>query len=360
MAPPTILITGPTGALGGRMIATLLERTDARILALVRAASTQEGIRRIRTAIGPHARESEIVARVEAIPGDLRKPPWESDPALSARLHDEVTEVIHLAAATDLLAERERLLQVNVGGTEAMLALARAMHRNGVLQRFVHFSTAFVVGSAQGRVSTETYPCADPVWANAYEESKYIAEGKVHDAITAGLPAMVFRPSIVVGDSRNGDIGTRGIFYHTVRKLGRSGLNVVPGDPSDRLHIVPIDFVCEAAVAIAADPTAIGMIFHLASDSPPNLETLLRVGGRTFDWIGRLRPVPMEKVARIGAAIPKVSDFVPVMGYFSSAMQFDTSNTRRLLSDSGIVMPETGDDYVHKLVMHSKVTGYLR
>ena len=344
------------------MIATLLERTNMRVLALVRAASAREGMRRIRAAVGPHASERDIVARVEAIPGDLRKPPWEDDAQLFERMHREVTTIIHMAAATDLFGERDKVMAINVGGTEKIVSLAASLERNGRFERLAHFSTAFVVGSSKGRTSEEAYPCPDPAWANAYEESKYVAEGLVHEAAAGGLPTIVFRPSIVVGDSQTGAISSFGIFYHMVRRVKRSvkhsGLRFIPGRPDDRLQIVPIDFVCEATVAISGDRRANGRIFHLSSDNPPTIATLLEVGGRTYDWIAALRPVDPAKISTLAAFLPEAERLLPTMGYLSSGLVFDNSNTREMLRDTGVPMPDTGEAFVEKLVNFVEAVEY--
>jgi thioester reductase-like protein len=201
MIAETILVTGPTGALGGQMIGTLLQQTTADIIGLVRAPSVEDGMARLVEAVLPFADEAIIKKRVRPLCGDVRNPPWHQDEALREQLIAEVTEIFHLAASTDLAGDFDKLHGVNVGGTSAMLALAQAIHDGGHLRNFAHFSTAFVVGSRNGCRALEEYPIKEPAWANAYEETKYRSEGLVHEAIKEGLPAMVFRPSIVVGET---------------------------------------------------------------------------------------------------------------------------------------------------------------
>src|SRR5512139_1668709 len=105
---------------------------------------------------------------------------------------------------------------------------------------------------------------------NTYEETKLQAELLVRRA-QADLPATIYRPSIVVGDSRTGEIDRFEGPYALAILLVASPLAVplpLPGAGAAPLNVVPIDFVVEAAVSIARNPAAVGKTVHLVDPAP--------------------------------------------------------------------------------------------
>ena len=105
---------------------------------------------------------------------------------------------------------------------------------------------------------------------NPYEETKFQAELLVRRA-QADLPATIYRPSIVVGDSRTGEIDRFEGPYALAILLVASPLAVplpLPGDAVAPLNVVPVDFVVDAALAIAADPAGAGRTVHVVDPSP--------------------------------------------------------------------------------------------
>src|SRR5207237_1312596 len=87
---------------------------------------------------------------------------------------------------------------------------------------------------------------------NAYEETKFEAELLVRRAMSQ-IPAAVLRPSIVVGDSKTGEIDRFEGPYALAILLVTSPVQVpvpLPGDGVAPLNAVPIDYVVDAAAAI--------------------------------------------------------------------------------------------------------------
>lgn len=352
-----VLVTGATGSLGGALIERILADSDMDVLALVRESGRESAEMRLHAAIDFEQIPGEARGRIGSIPGDIRRAPWHGDTSLRNMLRTRVTEIFHLAASTDLTGTRESLMAANVDGTQAMLTLAQDLHSNGRLERFNHFSTAFIAGSAQDHHAMEAYPCPQPAWANAYEESKHIAEGNVHAAIAGGLPATVFRPSIVVGNSDDGYTRSFGLFYHIVRKIKRSGIRRLPGEESDRIQIVPLDFVCNAALEISRRTDSTGGIFHLVSDNAPDFATLLRVGAEEMEWARGLSLIPVERFSPAARSVLQ-SAFV-FLNYFHRDLDFDTTNTREALRGSGIAMPDTDAEYIRRILHYACAMDYL-
>jgi len=109
----------------------------------------------------------------------------------------------------------------------------------------------------------------------------------------ADLPATIFRPSIVVGDSRTGEIDRFTGPYALAILLVASPLSVplpLPGDAVAPLNVVPVDFVVDASLAIARDPAGAGRTIHVVDPSPLSAR-------RVYEMIA----------ARAGRKLPSVS-----------------------------------------------------
>jgi nucleoside-diphosphate-sugar epimerase len=254
----TILVTGYPGFIGKRLVRRLaLEARRERLVLLVLpelAASARADLE----AMG--ARDAEV---------------WEGDVVrmhlgLSGSEHKglvrDTTAIWHLAALSHLDAEPDAIRRVNVEGTRNVLELARASRRLG---RLHHFSTALVSGDRLGVILEDELEMGQR-FRNAYEESKARAEVLVRRAM-ADVPATVYRPSIVVGDSRTGEIDRFDGPYYLAILLVTSPLAVplpLPGDGVAPLNVVPVDYVVSAALAIGRKEASAGKTVHLVDPAP--------------------------------------------------------------------------------------------
>ena len=358
----TLLLTGGTGALGRVLIREVLQDSDARILTVVRRSRSSDPEKRLGVILRDEGVADEIGGRVGVLSGNLGIADLGLGPEQLNLLRREADLFLHLAALTDLTGSREEHFRVNVEGTRRALKLAWDLHRRGRLSRFGYFSTAFVAGSRQDWRAAEDEVCAHPAWANAYEESKYVAESLVREAIAQGLPAMIFRPSIVVGDSETGKTSSFNVVYPFFRLVASGLLPAVPGRLSDVMQIVPVDFVARAAWAIFRQPGSVGRTYHLTSPNPPNLELVLRLRGAFEPGAPPLRLIPPERLEaeplkpHIRKAIEAIK---PHIGYVIHNLGFETSNTEQALRGSGIEMPDTGYDFMHRIVGYARSAGYF-
>jgi len=177
-----------------------------------------------------------------------------------------VTDVLHAAEQSTLASTREEMRRVNLTGTQAVLDLAIDC-RN--LRRFTQVSTVFVSGDRVGVVAEDELACGQ-AFRNAYEESKFEAELLVRRAM-GQIPATVLRPSIVVGDTKTGEIDRFEGPYALAILLVTSPLQVpvpLPGDGVAPLNAVPIDYVVDASAAIHQDARAVGRTFHIVDPNP--------------------------------------------------------------------------------------------
>jgi dephospho-CoA kinase len=204
--------------------------------------------------------------RAEVLVGDV----CDMDLGLSSSeyraLTRELTWIHHLAGIYFMGVDDDTARRVNLGGTRNVLDLARDAAR---LERVVHWSTAMVSGDRRGTVYEEDLD-AGQHFHNGYERTKYEAERMVRSAMRQ-LPITVVRPGIIVGDSTTGEIDKLdGPYYLMVLiATNASGLRLpILGRGEAPLHLVPIDYVIDAAWAVAHAPGAAGKTFHLVDPNP--------------------------------------------------------------------------------------------
>lgn len=254
------LVTGYPGFIGKRLVRRLVEegRGEPGRLVLLVQPHHAEAARADLRALGAES--------AEVVEGDVVQMHLGLSGAEFKALAAEVTDVWHLAATSWLGGERAQMRRVNVEGTRNVLDLAHAARH---LARLNHFSTAFVSGNRTG-VILEDELAMGQRFHNAYEETKYAAELLVRRA-QSELPATVYRPSIVVGDSRTGEIDRFEGPYALAILLVASPLAVplpLPGAAVAPLNVVPVDFVVDAALSIARNPAGIGKTVHLVDPAP--------------------------------------------------------------------------------------------
>jgi len=270
------LVTGFPAFTSRRLVERLLAKTaDDRVYLLTRDKFQKEATEFL-ASLPPSSSSRLRVVEGDVADMDLGLPGNEYK-ALAA----EVTAIHHTAAVYYLGAKRELVERVNVDGTRTMLELAGDCTR---LRRFVHWSTAQVSGSRSGVILEEELDCGQR-FRNIYEETKFRAERMVRDAARR-LPVSILRPGIIVGDSKTGEIDKFDGPYYLLVLIVSSPIDVhlpLPGRGSAPLNLVPIDYVVDAAIALARDPRAVGGTFHLTDPAPFSARTVYELVAQRAD-----------------------------------------------------------------------------
>jgi len=286
--------------------------------------------------------DPDLAARVDLVEGDITRPDLGLDEAAAERAR-EATAIWHLAAVYDLSVPRDVGLQVNVEGTRHMLDLAA---RCPDLGRLHYVSTCYVSGRYAGIFSEEDLEKGQE-FNNFYEETKFLAEVEVRAAMREGLPVTVYRPSIVVGDSRTGETGKYDGPYFLIRWILRQpGAAVIPvvGDPdASRVNLVPSDFVIDAISHLSALPHSVGRTYQLADPDPLTVSQLLDVLGQATGKRLRRLPLPRRTAKWALDRVPGVYWLVKIpaesVDYFVHPTHYTVFRARTDLEGSGIEVP---------------------
>jgi thioester reductase-like protein len=260
MAEATYFVTGFPGFIGRKLIPGLLQRSPtARTFLLVQPRHEE----RARAEL---AKLGEAATRVTLFTGDISDMHLGLSSPEYRTLTDEVTDIFHLAALYSHGSDAKALHQVNVEGTRNVLEFATDVRR---LNRFHHMSTITVAGDREGVIAEDELDEGQG-FRTAYEQSKFEAE-KLVEQLKTRLPITVYRPGIVVGDSRTGEIDRFDGPYYLAILLVMSPVSVplpIPGNMVAPFNVVPINFVIDAVLHIAHDPRAVGRTFHIVDPNP--------------------------------------------------------------------------------------------
>jgi thioester reductase-like protein/short-subunit dehydrogenase involved in D-alanine esterification of teichoic acids len=337
MARMRYVVTGGTGFIGRRVVSGILARSeDAEVWVLVRRESLGR-FERLAVDWGPQAKP---------LVGDLTAADLGIADEAVAEL-GTVDHVVHCAAIYDITGDEASQRAANVEGTRAVIDLAHRLDAT-----LHHVSSIAVAGTYRGEFTEDDFDVAQDL-PTPYHQTKFEAELLVRSA--AGLRMRVYRPAVVVGDSRTGEmdkIDGPYYFFGLLRKLAvlpKFTPMVLPD--TGRTNIVPVDYVVDALVELMHADGRDGQTFHLTAPKTIGLRGIYRgvaeaaalpplrgsLPGATATPF--LRVTGRAKIVRNMAAtqlgIPgEILDVVDL------APTFTSSNTEEALRSTGIAVPE--------------------
>lgn len=260
-----IFLTGATGYVGAHVAALLLENHADKLNLLVRAKTEHEAAARLWKSLQLHLDFPRfyqyLQTRIGIFRGDLTDKQFGLSDSDYHRLIATTDSIIHCAASLNRKSEKT-CLNVNLRGTLAVLKLAQAARDGHGLRRFSDVSTVAIAGHRQNEVVTED---AALDWNRSdydpYARTKKFCEHMVNELLP-DVPHTVFRPSIILGDSRHAATTQ----FDMVRAfVFLAGLPALPFRPTDKVDIVNVDFVAESIVTIHQQERPQHDIYHLSS-----------------------------------------------------------------------------------------------
>ena len=328
------LITGFPGFIARRLVARLLrDDPELTITALVESRMADQA-RAAAEACGD--------GRVELLEGDI----GERDLGLSdedrARLTGSVGEVHHLAAVYDLAVPLEVAQRVNVEGTGNVLDFCRSCKD---FRQLHYVSTAYVAGVRTGNVYEHELSLGQR-HKNHYESTKFQAEVWVREEAHR-VPATIYRPAIVVGDSKTGETQKFDGPYYLLRTISRALRSNGPipqfGRAEAPFNVVPVDFVVDAIVAVSRDEAAVGETLHLVDPDPLSARELNELLAREYAGRSPRLRLPATLVQE-SLRIPAVREMFAgapreSIRYLNHPVRFDTRRADEILGRHGLRCP---------------------
>lgn len=352
----TYFITGATGVLGSAIVRELLMFSSHRLVLLIRAedaAALQKRVEQLMTFLEVDSGMAR--SRIEPIRGNTEMLEFGLDSADYVRLGASVTHIIHSAAIVRMNLPLDIARHAAVGAADNVMQLARLCRKNGILQKVEMVSTVGVGGRWKGPLP-ERWINEPRNFHNTYEQAKSEAEAAMEHQAKAGLPVTVHRPSMIVGNSRDGRIPHFQIFYHLVEFIaGRRTWGLLPDLTHNHVDLVPADYVAKAIIWSSSSSRTTGQILHLCggSDGAVPLDRLRSIALKKFrgyglpapeqrtlptawlDIITRLAaPIASKRLKRALATLPIFLD------YLSEDQAFANERTRQLLEPAGLFIPQ--------------------
>jgi NAD(P)-dependent dehydrogenase (short-subunit alcohol dehydrogenase family) len=341
-------VTGGTGFIGRHLIERLLER-EGDIYVLVRDGS----LPKLEQRWGDEP-------RIKPVLGDLAERRLGVDPGELP----QIDHFFHLAAIYDMTADEERNRIANVEGTRHAVELANDLEAGC----FHHVSSIAAAGLYKGLFREDMFDEGQRL-DHPYHRTKFEAEKIARDQTRGAW--RVYRPAIVVGHSRTGEMDKIDgpYYFFTAIKLARHylpGWFPLVGPEFGYTNIVPVDYAAAALDHIAHQPGLDRQAFHLCNPKPQR-------SGEVMNAFARAAHAPQLTVridSKLLKALPKgtlsmlmqlpaargvrnaiLADFgIPaeVLEYIGLTAEFDTRDAERALEGSGISVPPL-DSYAAKL-----------
>jgi len=341
-------VTGATGFIGKRLVKKLLARKGSAVYFLMRESSRDKI---------PALMEYWGASKTRAIPvfGDLRQPKLGVHKDTIKQLAKGIDHFYHLAAIYDMLAGPEEQAEVNVQGTRNAVDLANALQA-GILH---HVSSIAAAGMFEGIFREDMFEEAEnldhPYFATKHESEKIVRKE------TKGA-WRVYRPGMVVGDSKTGEMDKIDGPYYFFKLIQRIRQLLPPWMPTigiegGRINIVPVDYVVDAMDHISHQPKLDNRAFHLTDPEPMRVGEVLntfcraahaptmsiRINAALFGFI----PKSIKKGVMALSPVRRVRDAVmkdlglpgDLMAFVNYPTRFDNRDTAAALKGTGIACP---------------------
>jgi len=234
-------VTGATGFIGKRLVKTLLARRGAVVHFLLRRESAGKlpELLNYWGLVGAAAQK-----RAVPVYGDLtaKKLGVSADDIKALKGH--IDHAYHLAAVYDLSADEASQVAVNIEGTHNAVEFAKAIDAG----HLHHVSSIAAAGLYEGVFREDMFEEAEgldhPYFMTKHESEKIVRK-------ECKVPWTVYRPAMVAGDSKTGEMDKIDGPYYFFKLIQRMRQILPPWMPSiglegGRVNIVPVDFVVAA------------------------------------------------------------------------------------------------------------------
>ncbi|MBN8504113.1 MAG: SDR family oxidoreductase [Burkholderiales bacterium] len=345
-------VTGATGFIGRRLVQRLLARRGSRVSFLMREAS-RDKLPELLAFWGVSAQ------RVQPVWGDLQQPRLGVAARELQALKGQVDHCFHLAAVYDLEADEAQQQRLNVEGTRHFIDFAQAIQAGHVH----HVSSIAAAGLYEGVFREDMFDEAEHL-EHPYFRTKHDSEALVRTRCRR--PWTIYRPAMVVGDSRTGETDKIDGPYYFFKPIQRLRQLLPPWFPAlglegGRVNIVPVDYVVAALDHIAHKVTKRGGCYHLIDPKGYRVGDVLAMLAKAAHaprinlfvnaallgfvpqpvWKGLLVLAPVRRIKE--AVLKDLGLPEGVLHFINYPTRFDGREAAAMLKGSGIECPDLND-----------------
>lgn len=263
-SPKSIFLTGATGFLGAYLLKELLCQTTADIYCLVRYHGMETGKQILKKHLQFYRIWQESFDyRIISVIGDLAQPLLGFSQEQFNKLAAQIDIIYHNGSQNNPITPYSQIKKVNVLGTQEILRLA-----SQTKTKHVHFISTLAIFFSQAQEKTKQvketdFPMVNDALNTGYQQSKWVAEELIHLAQKRGLPACIYRPTRIMGDSQTGIYGKFNNFFFQFVKICIE-LEKFPAFELD-INLIPVDYASKAIVYLSRQKQLLGKTFHLVN-----------------------------------------------------------------------------------------------
>ena len=345
-----ILITGATGFLGSNIVKFLLKDKKNRLYLLVRKNNNKSPAKRVKKLFKKQA---------EAIEGDITKPNLGISPSNRKKLISRLDAIYHSAALCEFGVPLEPIRKINVHGAKNVLDFAMKCKKEGRLKHLSHISTVAVSGASGGTFYEDALDIGQR-FSNTYERTKFEGEKLIVKYRKKGLSISVFRPSVITGDSKKGEVTNFQMLYQPLHMFALGLFDKIPANKALRYNLVPVDYVARAICLISTKDKNNNRNYHLVNSTGISFDHFLKLASGYF---GFKKPAIIDE---------KKFDYSTLKGYRRKLMDpylpylnhkkisFSAKNFKNAVKGKGFKWPKVDDRFLLTLFSYCSKSGYIK
>jgi dTDP-4-dehydrorhamnose reductase len=338
-----VLLTGATGFIGKRLCHKLAD-SGHEIYVLVRRKSLEKA----------QALFSQI-SNVHLILGDISNNDVLDTMGGVNNLPDDIESVVHLAAIYDLEVGLSDAYANNVVGTQNIIYLIQRMKN---VKYYHHVSTYAVSGQFDGEFQEEQI-VSNIQFPDFYSRTKMQAEYLVRHALLKETKIRIYRPGIVVGDSKTGQMDKVDGPYYFLRLFDqltkyqdKIPFKLLPlcCHASATLPLIPVDVLTDWLTEMICTPTQEKMkSYHLVPEEKIYITDFVAKAMKEFNLNLQITRVPFP--AAYAAIMPLLKIPKELVPYMQSRTQY---STKQLKNDYPHLKSPGLKDYLPQMIARAK------
>lgn len=367
LSPRTIFLTGSTGLLGVFLLEEWLRTTPATVICLIRAEDDASAQLRIIAHLKAYGLWNEsFTDRVIGLAGDISLPSFGWSEDIFRQRAEQVDLICHSAGSINMSLPYNRLKPINVNGVMEAMRMAGT----GYTKPFHFISSIAVFYSDAHPASRVLYesdvPFYHPSIKGDYGKSKWVADRLVAKAQQRGLPAVIYRPTRIMGHSQTGALNdTTEILPQLIRACLLMGCYP---DWDIEITWVPVDYISRSVIALTANREAWGKSLHFFNQAPIKWCELMQhfkacgyplTQTRYDDWRQEVKKRTVKGLPEREFFAGILLAFTGLHYLFHNRPKFDNAELIRLLEGKGIHCPQIDRQMIEAYTRYWQQRGFI-